>query len=120
MFCPKCKAEYREGYTICSDCDVPLVHELPPEPEIEYGEYECILATCSPTDRALLKSIFDAEGIKYYFDGEHAAPYIYYAVPVRLLVEKDQVSKAIDILKDINLSFVAGGTITNSEDIRDE
>ena len=25
MICPKCKAEYRRGFTVCADCDVPLV-----------------------------------------------------------------------------------------------
>jgi hypothetical protein len=32
MFCPQCKAEYRPGFTHCSDCDVDLVYELPAEP----------------------------------------------------------------------------------------
>jgi hypothetical protein len=25
MICPQCKAEYRRGFTLCADCDVPLV-----------------------------------------------------------------------------------------------
>jgi hypothetical protein len=25
MICPQCKAEYRRGFTVCADCDVPLV-----------------------------------------------------------------------------------------------
>lgn len=29
MFCPECKAEYRQGFTHCADCDVELVAELP-------------------------------------------------------------------------------------------
>ncbi len=29
MFCPQCRAEYRPGFTHCTDCDVDLVHELP-------------------------------------------------------------------------------------------
>jgi hypothetical protein len=28
MFCPECRAEYRAGFTRCSDCDVDLVQEL--------------------------------------------------------------------------------------------
>lgn len=29
MYCPQCKAEYRQGFTRCADCDVELVHEPP-------------------------------------------------------------------------------------------
>jgi len=29
MFCPECRAEYRPGFTRCSDCDVDLVYEIP-------------------------------------------------------------------------------------------
>jgi hypothetical protein len=28
MFCPECRAEYREGFLRCSDCDIPLVDQL--------------------------------------------------------------------------------------------
>lgn len=30
MYCPQCKAEYRQGFTRCADCEVDLVHEAPP------------------------------------------------------------------------------------------
>jgi hypothetical protein len=33
MFCPECKAEYRQGFTHCVDCDVDLVYELPQDPQ---------------------------------------------------------------------------------------
>jgi len=29
MFCPVCKAEYRQGFSRCADCDVELAYELP-------------------------------------------------------------------------------------------
>jgi len=30
MYCPKCRAEFREGFTRCSDCGLELVAVLPP------------------------------------------------------------------------------------------
>jgi hypothetical protein len=32
MICPECKAEYRQGFTVCADCDVALVSRLPNPP----------------------------------------------------------------------------------------
>jgi len=30
MYCPQCRAEFREGFTRCSDCGIELVEVLPP------------------------------------------------------------------------------------------
>ncbi len=30
MFCPRCRSEYRAGFTRCAHCEVDLVPELPP------------------------------------------------------------------------------------------
>ena len=46
MICPECSAEYRDGFTTCADCGVPLVyaepnanHALaPPEPPVRPGD----------------------------------------------------------------------------------
>jgi hypothetical protein len=40
MYCPQCKAEYRQGFTRCSDCDVDLVHEPPASEGGRVGESE--------------------------------------------------------------------------------
>lgn len=37
-WCPKCKNEYREGVTICPDCEIELVDELPEEEEDGFAE----------------------------------------------------------------------------------
>jgi hypothetical protein len=37
MFCPQCKAEYRQGFTHCTDCDVDLVEELSSGPKSRVG-----------------------------------------------------------------------------------
>lgn len=121
MFCPKCGSEYKPEYTMCGDCGVQLVSELSPstEPVLENIEFEDILSTNNPGDVAIIKSLLDGEGITYIIQGEHVAPLIYYAVPIRLLVRKEHVEKAVDMLKDLNLSFTFGG-LNNTEDNQDE
>lgn len=37
MVCPQCKAEYRQGFTHCADCDVDLVWELPKDALAPYS-----------------------------------------------------------------------------------
>jgi hypothetical protein len=106
MFCPKCRTEYREGFSVCADCNVDLVRELPPEPKPEYIKYEEIMATYNPADVALIKSLLDAEGIIYFFHGEnfmHVRPLV---EPARLMVDKEQAEDAKDLLKDLNLSIL--------------
>ena len=39
-YCPVCRMEYRSGVERCPDCDVPLVDELPPEPEPRWDATE--------------------------------------------------------------------------------
>jgi len=75
----------------------------------EFIKYEEILTTFNPSDKAILKSILDAEGIAYFLQGEHAATYIYHAIPVRLMVRKDQVHMAKEILKDFDIKSTFGG-----------
>jgi hypothetical protein len=69
------------------------LRELPPEAEPDFIEFEEILSTHSPSDRALIESILDAEGITYFFQGEYVSAYVGHAIPVRLMVRKDQVKK---------------------------
>jgi hypothetical protein len=109
MFCPKCRAEYKEGITVCADCNVPLVYELPPEPEkkVEYVEYAEVLITYSMSDVVMIKSILDAHGIKYFFKGERFTQVRPLVDPARLMVKKDEVEKAKELLKDLDTKFWA-------------
>jgi len=109
MFCPKCKSEYQEGVVVCSDCDVPLVVELQLEPKPGFVDYEEILSTNNAADIAMIKSLFDGEGIVYYFLGEH------FAFPVKLMVNKDQVGEAREFLKDLNASSFGNDSAEDSE-----
>jgi len=66
MFCPECESEFIEGITRCPVCDIKLIDELPPEPELEFVDYKEILATYNPADFAFLKSLLDSEGITLF------------------------------------------------------
>ena len=77
--------------------------------QTEFIEYVKILETHNAGDRVFLKSILDAEGITYFIQGEYAAPYLFNALPMRLMVRKDQADKAREILTDIELSYSYGG-----------
>lgn len=72
--------------------------------ENNFIEYVSILEIHNAGDRVLIKSILDAEGIIYFIQGEHVAPYLYNALPMRVMVKKDQADKAGEILKDFELS----------------
>jgi hypothetical protein len=71
--------------------------------------FELILEVRNAGDQAFIKSLLDAEGIVYYLQGEHVAPYLYHALPMRLMVRKDQAALVRELLKDFELSFAYGG-----------
>jgi hypothetical protein len=76
----------------------------------EHLGYEEVLYTFNPADIAFIKSILDAEEITYYFHGEHFSQIRPLALPARLMVMKDQVESAKEILKDAKLSIMAINT----------
>ena len=54
-FCPKCKIQYRDGFTVCSDCKVSLVDNLSEVKEDFLDNADEIIETAN-----------DAEGIDEY------------------------------------------------------
>ena len=109
MYCPQCKAEYRPQYTRCATCAVDLVDALPAsaEPTPTYVAYEQILGTHNPADIALIKSLLEAEGLTYYFHGEHFIYMRPMADPARLMVRADQAETARELLSGLDLSYTA-------------
>ena len=108
MFCPECKSEYRDGFTICADCNIPLVDKLPVEivkEAVPDGiDYEYLTSTYNAMDVALLKSIFDGENIKYYVSDEMAMSYIV-AVPARFFIKIDQIEFAKVLVSSLDMNF---------------
>jgi hypothetical protein len=67
-WCPKCKIEYREGFSKCADCEVDLVEELPPEPESQEESFQDVelaflLIANSNMEASMFKSFLEANDI---------------------------------------------------------
>ncbi len=103
MFCPKCRAEYREGFDTCTDCHVPLVQELPPEEEPKFQGFSEVMTIFDESQVAVIKSLFDEAGLTYYFQGELSRHLVPLPFSTRLMVRKDQVSKAKWILRELSM-----------------
>jgi hypothetical protein len=103
MFCPKCKSEYRDGFYKCADCGVDLVAEKPPEliEEVSYVDLVEVYSTYKQSDIAFIKSVFDGEGITYYFEGESSIMLVAGGAYARLLVKAEEVPRAREILQEL-------------------
>jgi len=103
MFCPQCKDEYREGFTECADCQIPLVSELPlseSNDEQKAVDLVEVLSTADPGLIALVKSVLEAEEILYLAHGEHFSR-MHATIPVKFLVSKEDVELAREVLKAV-------------------
>ncbi len=111
MFCPKCKYEYVESIKECPDCKMPLVEELPPEPEPAFVELVTVFAAGNPATIAVAKSILEDAGIRYFAKGENLQDLFTLGTfgtrfnplmgPVQIQVAKDDAETARELLKDL-------------------
>jgi hypothetical protein len=112
MFCPNCRAEYREGIERCPDCEVPLVAELE---EAEPGEPDAKLVKVFQTGEAaiipVVESVLGGAGIEFLAKGEEVQDlfglgrlgtnYSYVAGPVEFLVREADAATARELLEQI-------------------
>lgn len=103
MYCPKCRAEFREGILECSDCGVPLVKSIPPEkpePVPEYVDFEEIATSYDPGEIEMMKSILNDNKIYYFIQDENFGSVIGGSLPARILVKKENAREAKELLED--------------------
>ncbi len=101
MYCPKCKYEYREGFTECSDCKTSLVEELLTEKiNVEAPvEFKEIRSSLRADEVSVIKSILDANGINYVINSPLSTMYPMPGLN-RLMIKKNDCEIAIKLLKD--------------------
>lgn len=71
MFCPVCRAEFRDDVATCPDCDVELLAELPPEPAPD-DELVSVLDTADVSLLPVIKSVLSSAGIPFLVQGDEA------------------------------------------------
>lgn len=74
----------------------------------QFIDYVPVMETHNAGDRVFIKSMLDAEGIGYYIQNETVAPYLFNALPMRIMVRSDQADHARALLHDIQLSYSYG------------
>lgn len=70
-YCPECRAEYRDGFVTCSDCDVPLVRRL----QSEVGDH--LIALAREQSFEFVADIVDAlenQNVPYVIEAGTALP----------------------------------------------
>ena len=70
MYCPECGSEYREGFTTCADCEVPLTETPPSEPVHPDMRFVTVFEGSDPAALALAESLLLEEKIPYFKRGE--------------------------------------------------
>ena len=103
MFCPNCRTEYKEGFTVCADCGAALLPELPPLDE--NSEMVTVLETGDLSAVVLAKSILDEAEIPYLAKGEIPMEQLSVG-PVEIQVDRRDSGQARELLE----SLAEGGT----------
>jgi len=104
MFCPKCKSEYRDGFTECSDCCVALIYELPTESKLnEYVDLTELLTTTDQGEIALFKSMLESEEIPFFVQNDHFSTTQAHGMTVSFLVPKEYLEQAKELFDEFIL-----------------
>jgi hypothetical protein len=109
MYCPQCRVEYRDGFTECSDCRIPLSPgTLPPEPAGLSDPALGLVVVLETNDRfqlALAKGLLEDAGIPFFVLGQIATliqdvdPYLHKWV--RVQVPRDREAEAREIMDQL-------------------
>ena len=110
MYCPQCGVEYRDGFTECSDCHVPLsTGTHPPEPAAAPSDSALdlvvVLETNDRIQLALTKGLLEDADIPFFVLGQIATlvqdvdPFLHKWV--RVQVPRDREAEARELLESM-------------------
>lgn len=109
MYCPQCRVEYREGFTECADCHVPLLAGTPPpEPASLFDpalDLVVVLETSDGIQLAMAKGLLEDAGIPFFVLGQirtlvnDVDPFLHKWV--RLQVPRDREAESRELLEQL-------------------
>jgi hypothetical protein len=106
MFCPSCRTEYREGFTICKDCGIGLLAELPPSDEEPDADLDVAFETNDPNAIAAAEEMLTEAGIPFATEGEDGTDLFPFAPgfnpmePVQIEVPSERLNEARQLLDE--------------------
>jgi hypothetical protein len=103
MLCPNCGCEYRDGFTICADCNVQLVKKLISDASQETHKNELVpvFETYNQAEILVIKATLDAAGVIFHFSGDFSHIRGVVPTPARLLVASNQKKDVLMMLRDL-------------------
>lgn len=109
MYCPQCSAEYREGFTECADCKVPLLAgAAPSEPPDSLDpsiELVVVLESNEPMQIAMATGLLEDTGIPFFVLGgitrlvNDVTPFLNKVV--RVQVPRDREAEAREVIASL-------------------
>jgi hypothetical protein len=76
VYCPKCQCEYRDGFSECADCHIPLLAGPAPEkPASQFDPNLDLVVVLETNDRiqlAMTKGLLEDAGIPFFILGQIA------------------------------------------------
>ena len=109
MYCPQCRVEYRDGFTECSDCHVPLSPGTPPPEQAVHSTpllgLVVVLETSDRVQLALAKGLLEDAGIPFFALGQIATlvqdvdPFLHKWV--RVQVPRDREAEVRELLEQL-------------------
>ena len=106
MYCPQCGCEYRDGFSECSDCHVPLLAGTPPQKTADPSlGLVVVLETNDQILLAFAKGLLEEAGIPFFVLGQIAT--LMQGIDgllkkwVRVQVPRDREAEARELLAEL-------------------